>query len=267
MNKAGQGERGTVVPHRWTKKDRDAENYPAGVTEELSPLFDFTKSPWMLFPHLQRQMSLAWTVIRELKLHKPEGVGQYTIVDAAAGYGEVFTLLKSFRVAKDVRLHYIGLDLDKDKAIVAQQLRSKIDYRVMDVLDIDSLPECPVDCVVSSETLEHLTQEDGRLFLSKVHKALKPGGVLVFTCSTPIRSNFRNNPHHLHEWEMGEVLEEMQEIGYSIRDHYHLSVPARKWPSKTSRLHPSQVSNVMSALCREEVGSVAFVVAHKKESR
>lgn len=234
LNKAGQGERGNKSSHRIDQAQREAENYPAGVSEELSPLFDFSTNPWMLYRSMVRQMIVVHNLIKHLEIDK-EG-RPVSLLDAACGYGEVFSYLRSYRLAKGTRIKYVGVDLDKDKIAIAKELRTTIDCRVWDVLEVDKLPEAPFDAVVSSETLEHLPLRLGVEFLLKIHKVTKLGGCFILTCPTPGMSRRRKNPYHLHEWEHQELLEVLEKIGWKVMDHFLTDVHSRYWEWNTPRI-------------------------------
>lgn len=249
LSKAGQGERGNKPQHRIDQAKRQAENYPAGVSEELSPLFDFSTNPWMLYRSMIRQMIVVHNLIRHLNIHK-EG-RPVSILDAACGYGEVFTYLRTYRMARGTRIKYVGVDLDKDKIAIAKELRSTVDCRVWDVLDIGELPEAPFDAVVSSETLEHLPMHQGLKFLVEIYKVTKDGGIFILTCPTPGMSRRRQNPYHLREWEHDELKEVLEKIGWNIEDNFLTDVHSRHWAWNTPRI-PNAI--LMPSFLSEEGG-------------
>jgi len=92
-------------------------------------------------------------------------------------------------------------------------------------LERDELGVDNADCAVFTEVLEHIHYYYVPLVLSKINRALKPGGVLVLT--TPnIASLFRRlrlllgmQPiyhYHVREYTMREVVSLLREAGFEI---------------------------------------------------
>jgi SAM-dependent methyltransferase len=97
-------------------------------------------------------------------------------------------------------------------------------------LERDELGVDNADCAVFTEVLEHLHYYYVPLVLSKINRALKPGGVLILT--TPnIASLFRRlrlllgiQPiyhYHVREYTMREVLLLLREAGFEITKAYY----------------------------------------------
>jgi len=97
-------------------------------------------------------------------------------------------------------------------------------------LERDELGVSNADCAVFTEVLEHLHYYYVPLVLSKINKALKPGGVLVLT--TPnVASLFRRlrlllgiQPvyrYHVREYTMSEVLTLLKEAGFEAMKAYY----------------------------------------------
>jgi SAM-dependent methyltransferase len=97
-------------------------------------------------------------------------------------------------------------------------------------LERDELGVDNADCAVFTEVLEHLHYYYVPLVLSKINRALKPGGVLVLT--TPnIASLFRRlrlllgiQPiyrYHVREYTMREVVSLLREAGFEIVRAYY----------------------------------------------
>jgi 2-polyprenyl-3-methyl-5-hydroxy-6-metoxy-1,4-benzoquinol methylase len=99
-------------------------------------------------------------------------------------------------------------------------------------LERDELGVDNADCAVFTEVLEHIHYYYVPLVLSKINKALRPGGALILT--TPnIASLFRRlklllgiQPvyrHHVREYTMNEVLNMLKEAGFKIvKAHYSI---------------------------------------------
>lgn len=70
-----------------------------------------------------------------------------------------------------------------------------------------SVPE-KVDCVVSTEFIEHITKEDFLNLLPQIKEVLKTGG--IFCGSTPNKVSPTTNPFHLYEYTLEELREILQ---------------------------------------------------------
>ena len=97
-------------------------------------------------------------------------------------------------------------------------------------LERDELGFDNADCSVFTEVLEHLHYYYVPLVLSRINKALKPGGILILT--TPnIASLFRRlrlllgiQPiyrYHVREYTMKEVLSLLREAGFELVKAYY----------------------------------------------
>lgn len=73
-----------------------------------------------------------------------------------------------------------------------------------------TVPE-KVDCVVSTEFIEHITKEDFIKLLPRIKDCLKDGG--IFIGSTPNKIVPTTNPYHLYEY----TLDELEEI---LKEHF-----------------------------------------------
>jgi len=65
-----------------------------------------------------------------------------------------------------------------------------------------------VDCVVSTEFIEHITKEDFLKLLNQVKDCLKDGG--IFCGSTPNKVVPTTNPYHLYEYTLEELRDILQ---------------------------------------------------------
>ena len=97
-------------------------------------------------------------------------------------------------------------------------------------LERDELGVSNADCTVFTEVLEHLHYYYVPLVLSKINKALKPGGVLILTTPNVV-SLFRRlrlllgiqpiYQYHVREYTMSEVLMLLRETGFEIVKAYY----------------------------------------------
>ncbi len=104
-----------------------------------------------------------------------------------------------------------GLDSDPDAIAYAQKnYGDKVnEFICRDMLKPNLDPSWGAfDCVVSIETIEHLSKDDQVVWIREVAKILKPDGIFVLTC--PIRQGGGPNPlnpKHLHEPDRDELLD------------------------------------------------------------
>ena len=124
------------------------------------------------------------------------------VLDCAcgSGYGSEILSKKANKV--------IGIDLDKTTIDFANKYykNDKISFIEEDLYTID-FPEDSFDVIISLETLEHI--KDSYLYLEKIKKMIKKGGVAVL--STPML-RFKNgkpfvtNPFHINEMKREDFL-------------------------------------------------------------
>jgi SAM-dependent methyltransferase len=259
--KVCQGERGTDVTHYFDIDAREAEDYAPGVSVELCPLFDFSREPWMLLQAMTRQVILAHQVMIHTGL--AAGPEDITVLDTGAGYGELYALLHRARKAKDAILRYVGVDIDKDKQIIARQLRPGIDYRIGDVLDLSEYKSYEINCVVSGDVLEHFSLADGMKYLSNMTDLLDPGGTVVISFATPLSRLHRQNPFHLHEWTIPDLKLAMGPLGVNCVDAFYIGVPSKDWSVQDARLRrvPRDLArNVINAIDNGAMGNEGIYV-------
>lgn len=259
---------------RTTEGAADESEYPPGVTlTEKSPLFDLSRSPWMLFQATQRQFIVAhnvmkWAGMAPTAFNTRNNQGRrYSVLDAACGYGEQFTLLQEARKVKGMKLDYVGVELHRYKVEVAKRLRRTIQVYAMNVLDIRELKEQPFDVVISSETIEHLTFEDGVEYYNAMVDVMRPGGILVMTAPTPLYGQGKR-PYHLHEWPMAELIE-LVETRLKILDSFAVFAHKKDWTGpfdEHNRLPVNTTRPVASVHLEGVEGSTTLVVAKRLSS-
>jgi 2-polyprenyl-3-methyl-5-hydroxy-6-metoxy-1,4-benzoquinol methylase len=241
-----------LVTHRLDYNQREEMDYEQGVSVELCPLFDFSVEPWTLLRHLIRQLTLAHLVITYTKVNKKSV--QVTVLDVACNYAELWTLLSRQMKAKGARIKYIGVDIDEDKKIIAHQLRSTVDFRVMDMMNIAELPEVPVDVIVCGETIEHVDEVQGREFFRIMSECTKSGGYIILSAPTPESEMHRQNPFHLRLWSLQEIIELGEENGIDCIDGFHLGVHKNSWPSHLHEAESRMPREICRAIASAEIG-------------
>ncbi|WP_421892994.1 class I SAM-dependent methyltransferase [Marinoscillum sp.] len=96
---------------------------------------------------------------------------------------------------------YLGLD--KIEGVI-ETLRGKFENAQFEsgVFPPIGLPDNSFDTVVSFQVIEHIKKDD--LFLSEIHRILKPGGKAIL--STPnIKMTLSRNPWHIREYTADEL--------------------------------------------------------------
>lgn len=242
-----------MVTHRLNFQQRETENYEQGVSVELCPLFDFSVEPWTLLRHLIRQLTLAHLTVQYTGVNK--NPVQVTVLDVACNYAELWTLLSRQMKAKGARLKYVGVDIDKDKKIIAHQLRPTVDFRVMDMMNINTLKEVPFDAIICGETIEHVDEETGREFFRIMTESLAKGGHLIMSVPTPESEMHRQNPFHLRLWGLEEIIALGEENGIELVDGFHLGVNKREWPSDINNAESRIPREICRAVASAEIGS------------
>jgi len=131
------------------------------------------------------------------------------VADIACGAGYGSYLISS--VAKIVH----GYDIDI-QAISHAKKNFKTNNNDFFLYE-NSLKKDYYDLAVSFETLEHMDEKDGDIFLENIFKSLKGGGILLI--STPInrmKNKVNVTPFHLREYSDDEFIEKLKKNGFKI---------------------------------------------------
>ncbi|MCF6309502.1 MAG: class I SAM-dependent methyltransferase [Sulfurimonas sp.] len=142
------------------------KNYPDGVT--LPPMYAqfVDKSMSNILIRLSRYKF----VVKMLK--KSDEVLE---VGCGSGLGSIY-------LSQECQNVY-GIDVQKQEIAEAQELnrRENVIFEVKDLFLLDENKK--YDAIVCLDVLEHLSVEDGRKFIEKISKLLKPNG--FFACGVP----------------------------------------------------------------------------------
>ncbi|MCB1907653.1 MAG: methyltransferase domain-containing protein [Rhodocyclaceae bacterium] len=131
------------------------------------------------------------------------------VLDVACGTGYGSQMLKRDGGARRV----IGVDLSSEAIREARDTYAEDGVTFVQAnLETDPLPESPVDCVVSFETIEHL--EDPRRFLQTLHSVLRDDGVLIASVPTTQTSDF--NRYHLHDFTPSQARDLIESCGFEV---------------------------------------------------
>ena len=240
----------------------DKLSLPPGVNWEDSPLFDFGKRPVLtLLPDMMRLLTVGYLIRQYGKVDVPDT--QIEVLDVAAGFGELGAILRAERKAKGSRIRYVAVDIDPRKRDRARVIYPSIDYRMADLSVPMALGNVvrgeDFDIVASTETLEHLTMEQGVQFMLDCLQLLKPGGTFILTSANP--NIHRTNEWHLFEWPP-EVLRTWLSEHASIVDWFYLKGPS---VSQRQEFAKSRVpSEFLRALPNPAQGSVTVAVLRNK---
>ncbi|MBN2311120.1 MAG: methyltransferase domain-containing protein [Candidatus Hydrogenedentes bacterium] len=147
--------------------------------------------------------------------------------------GDAFTLdagCGSGRIIADLP-NAVGVDIRHDKLRFMRRLNSRLAQANGLKLPF---PDETFDCVISSEVIEHIPEEDGR-FIDELTRVLKPGGTLVL--STPdygtwtwpliewlyykVAPNAYAHEHVTH-YSLKSLGEALEARGYEIQGHGYI---------------------------------------------
>lgn len=129
----------------------------------------------------------------------PTGPGR--ALDLGCGPGVVSSLLR------DRGFEVIGVDVDADAIVIAQDRVPGAEFRRMDLL-ADDLPKGPFSVVTACEVIEHFDLPDQRRLLQRLLAVLSPTGHLVL--STPNTSSLMSvigsvvYPLRRRRWDCGD---------------------------------------------------------------
>ena len=132
------------------------------------------------------------------------------VADIACGVGYGSFLMSQY--CKSVK----GFDIS-DEAITHAKKNFKMDNIEFYNCLYNEIVNYRFDFVCSFETIEHMDEEAGDLFLLKILKSLKPKGRLLI--STPInKSKIKTNltPYHIREYDDIEFKQKLIKNGFTI---------------------------------------------------
>jgi 2-polyprenyl-3-methyl-5-hydroxy-6-metoxy-1,4-benzoquinol methylase len=136
-----------------------------------------------------------------------------TWLDCACGSGYGTNLLSNF--TSDI----IGYDISEAAVKYANDTYSDQHCKFTHTLDSLKI----FDVIFSVETIEHMSEFDGILFLSKLHSNLKSDGVMLIT--TPIVDITNNNPKnkfHVLEYSDKDFIKLMEASGFVVADSFFI---------------------------------------------
>lgn len=161
------------------------------------------------------------------------------LADAAAGFGFLRghdTVLECGCGAQSLGLllarhnrRWIASDVYRPEALAALEARfspvGPFEFRLVDGVTLDGIPDRSVDAVVSRSFLEHLLLDDAARHLENAARVLRPGGVFVCLCPagigppSDVTQEFPeyDTPQGLHikEYRIAELAAALQRAGFS----------------------------------------------------
>ena len=130
------------------------------------------------------------------------------ILDVGCGYGLILSRLKK----PSNILHGIEVTI---KAV--QIAKNIVGEGFFCVAKGENIPfeSNTFDCLVCSEVLEHLTEEQGNAVLLECYRVLKPGGTAIFTVPNG-KGVSGMLPYHIRFFTFNSFLQTVKAIGYEI---------------------------------------------------
>ena len=192
------------------------------LNQELNTLFQYHTGFRMMNDEFQTERQVIFTTEQAPREHIERYVfaaeqlrDTDTVLDCACGVGYGSGILA--RCA----LRVLGVDVSEAAVRWADRYfpANNIEFSVGDALTV-SLEE-PVDVIVSLETIEHLTDDEG--LVQNFHRNLKQGGRLI--CSVPnetvVPHAAGNNPYHMRHYTTAEFVALLEKNGFSQLDIYY----------------------------------------------
>ncbi|HZO13273.1 MAG TPA: class I SAM-dependent methyltransferase [Polyangiaceae bacterium] len=128
-----------------------------------------------------------------------------SVLDTCCGLGWGSYLVGA--VARSV----VGIDLDEGAVAFCRETwrEDNLEFLPGSVLELP-FPANEFDVVLCMEALEHFTVEDGRRYLTELHRVCRPGGILLGSSAFPENKTDADalcalNEHHLHIYTRDEM--------------------------------------------------------------
>lgn len=161
----------------------------------------------------------------------------WRILDVCCGRGLLLPLLRYYMPTIQ---EYVGVDISETN--IREQTRNsgakklnvpmdeyypfKITHHIDSVESMDTfLMKNSFDFIVYTSAIEHMQKEVGYKSLQHCFTVLKPGHSLFLSCPN---TTDKKDPYdtqyaaHVYEWDISELREAVQEIGFEIEEEYGL---------------------------------------------
>jgi len=217
----------------------------------------------------------------------------YRVLDVCCGRGLLLPLIRWYK--KDIS-EYVGIDISEQN--IGEQKRwsgakkleisleeyypFKITHILGSVEDMgDFFDPNSFDMIVYTSAIEHMQKDVGRRSLEHCFNIIKPDSIFFLSCPNTMN---KKNPYdtqyaaHLYEWDLQELSEVINEIGFSINDVFGLVAKVREFeafidlrPQEEKDLYtrfknyfPTQWLMAIIPILYPEVASEVLILATKK---
>jgi 2-polyprenyl-3-methyl-5-hydroxy-6-metoxy-1,4-benzoquinol methylase len=173
------------------------------ILERITPTQDTLDSFFLDFPDHKQRYHFAYQFLKPWM----------KIADIACGVG-YGSWLMSQRCS-----HVYGVDVSKD---ALKHAKTHFQAKNIDFIDANDF-EFPgqLDVIISFETIEHMDEIAGDLFLKNIKKNLTHDGLLII--STPInKTPYKHNVNefHIREYDDNEFPEKLKMNGFAVLEMY-----------------------------------------------
>ncbi len=160
---------------------------------------------------------------------------QATVLDLGCGAG------RDSEYLHQKGLQVIAVDLSENLIAEAKKRRPQIDFRVMDMENLD-FPRETFDGIWSKLTIIHVARETLPMILADIYKLLKPGGVLMIETKAgegegfePV--SFKNDEQrYFVYYELEELIQLFRDAGFENVQGYEYSVKNEHATKKKERV-------------------------------
>lgn len=151
----------------------------------------------------------------------PDNIDGLRVVDAGTGYCKTAWWIRTVLGMRRGWCKLYGLEIFPPYYSLALRLKIHDEVRLHDVLTPWPYPEGYFDISIGQQIIEHLTKEEGLVFLKNMEKYTKDRVIIAtphgYTDSTPLDGNDRNN--HRSGW----LPEDFEALGYNTKVIVHRS--------------------------------------------
>ena len=134
-----------------------------GNIKPVSPWFSVKASGWLL------------KIIKNIIKQAPHQSAQTKILDMGSGSGEFINFLR-----EKTGCECYGVDLSDERVAIASQQFPQVNFSVGSLTET-GLQDDQFDIIVSTQTIEHLLDDDLSDAFAEMQRVLKPGGALLLT--------------------------------------------------------------------------------------
>lgn len=183
------------------------------IKKSLGKVFNQTPLLRILFYRLLDLLLLrSWHIRRELKKWALKAPVDAKILDAGSGFGQYVWRLASLGKGWEIT----GLDIkseqinDCNRFFGRVKMNNRIKFKEADLLNFNE--SSIYNLILSVDVMEHI--EEDELVMKNLHRALKPGGILMI--STPSDQGGSDTLHHHTKDGTHGFIDEHVRDGYNI---------------------------------------------------